>query len=134
VWRVKLKHPGDLAGLVEEGAALNLSAALIHAVHEIRECLMDDVYELVVFHLSFPKDHCTICKSFISPSERYIIYEDLGHIVHERCLTRLRERVGRVLVKADRHARKEIYGFIIKEWPISATIAYRVVYGGEDDG
>jgi len=77
LWRIRLEQPGDLARLIEEGVALNISAAVIHTAHDIRKCLMDGVRELVIFHLSFPKDYCTICKSFVSPSERYIVYEDL---------------------------------------------------------
>jgi len=128
LWGVKLEHPEDLVRLIEGGGALNLSAAIVEAVRDIRECLNESVYELVVFYLGFPKDSCVICKAFVSPSERYIIYEDLEYRVHERCLTWLRSRVDTVISRANIHARKEIYRFIVREWALPATIAYKVVH------
>jgi len=128
LWGVRLEHPGNLVRLIEGGGALNLSAAIVEAVRGIRECLNESVYELVVFYLGFPRDSCVICKASVSPSERYITYEDLEYRVHERCLTWLRSRVDTVISRANIHVRKEIYRFIVREWALPATIAYKVVY------
>jgi len=128
IWGIKLRYAGDLVRLIEEGEAVNLSASMIEAAQSLYECLSNSVYDFVAFYLSFPKDYCVACKAFVSPSERHVIYADLEYVIHEECLTRLRGRVGALISKANEHAKKAIYRYIVREWALPPTVVYRVIY------